>query len=88
MIPALKLVAEAVGVESADYCFEGRFRFDLGDGWSLVVSQDSCDRLRLDVHRSVRRVASMWCLARDRARLTAVAASASREVMALATATR
>lgn len=80
---ALKLVADLLGVEHAEYCFEGRFRFELGGDWSLVLSPDSNDRFRLDVWIPSRRVASMWCTAEAHGRLGDLVLSAREESAAL-----
>lgn len=81
---ALHCAGALLEVERADYCFEGRFRFDLGDGWSLVISADDAGRFRLDACHLSRVRATLWTLAEDRARLRALVLSARHEVAAIA----
>jgi hypothetical protein len=81
---ALRLTGDLLGVERADYCFDGRFRFELDGDWSLVISPDSAGRFRLDACCRSRVRATLWCLAGDRARLEILVLSARQEVAALA----
>jgi hypothetical protein len=81
---ALRLVGRTLGVEKADYCFNGRFRFPLDAGWSLLLSPDDAGRFRLDAcYRSTVRC-SLWAQAEDGARLEALCLSAQHEAAALA----
>lgn len=81
---ALRLIAEVLDADHADYCFEGRFRFDLDGEWSLVISADDAARLRLDACLRSRVRATLWCPVQDRARLERLVLSARRETAALA----
>lgn len=83
MIVALKAVGGALGIERADYCFEGRFRLALAGDWSLVLSPESAGRIRVDACHSGRIRATMWTRSDDLARLTALARSAQSEAAAL-----
>jgi hypothetical protein len=79
----LRFVGALLDADHADYVFDGRFRFELADGWSLIVSSDSAERLRLDAyHRSGVR-GSLWCIAADRDRLKALVLAAKEEAIAL-----
>lgn len=80
----LCLVAELLDAREADYCFEGRFRFRLEAGWSLVLSADDAGRFKFEACYRSRVRARMWCLAEDRARLEALVLSARDEAAALA----
>lgn len=80
----LRLVSGLLDVTEADYCFEGRFRFRLDGGWSLVVSADDAGRFKFEACYRSRVRARMWCLAEDRARLEALVLSARDEAAALA----
>ncbi len=81
---ALVLVADLLGADRADYCFDGRFRFELDGGWSLVISADDAGRFRVEACLRSRVRATLWCPAGDRRRLEALILSAAREAAALA----
>lgn len=81
---ALRLIAEVLDADHADYCFEGRFRFDLDGDWSLVVSADDAGRFKFDACLRSKVRATMWCLAEDTARLEALVLSVHNEAAALA----
>lgn len=83
---ALAMIAELIGARRADYCFEGRFRFELGGGWSLVISADDAGRFRLEACLRSRVRRTLWCLADDRRRLAALVMAAQREAAALSAA--
>lgn len=83
-LAAVWLVGEITGIERASYCFEGRFRFELGAGWSLVLSPDDAGRFRLDACLAAHVRATMWVLAGDECRLASLALAASEEAAALA----
>ena len=82
-VSALKFVAQLLGVTEADYCLQGRFRFQIGGGWSLAISADDAGRFRLDACHRSRARATMWCLAADRTRLRALVLAARDEAIAL-----
>jgi hypothetical protein len=81
---ALILIGQLLGADRADYCFEGRFRFELGGDWSLVISADDAGRFRLDACLRSRVRCTLWCLADDRVRLAALIVGAQQEAAALA----
>lgn len=81
---ALALASELLGATRADYCFEGRFRFRLGGGWSLVISADDAGRFRLQACYRSRVRRTLWCLADDRVRLAGLVVAAQQEAAALA----
>jgi hypothetical protein len=90
MRPSLRQLANALGrvvtrleTPTADYCFEGRFRFALDNGWSLVLSPDDAGRFRLDACLRSRVRATMWCAADDHERLDALVLAARDEAAAL-----
>lgn len=82
-VSTLKLAGHLLGATEAAYCFEGRFRFELGGEWSIVISPDDAGRFRLDACHRSRPRATMWCAAADRARLRALVLAARDEALAL-----
>lgn len=80
----LRLIGRLLDAPTADYCFEGRFRFRLSGDWSLVVSADDAARFKFEACYRSRVVARMWCLAEDRARLEAIVLAARDEAATLA----
>lgn len=44
------------------YAHEGRYHFTLGSGWSIAISADSADRIRVETCRLTRPVSTMWTL--------------------------
>lgn len=80
---ALAFVARLLDADRADYCFEGRFRFTLDGGWSLVISADDAGRLRIDACLRSRVRCTLWCPVEDRARLERLVLSARHEALAL-----
>lgn len=80
---ALKFIGRLLDAGSADYCFDGRFRFQLGGDWSILISADDAGRFRLDACYRSRVRATMWCAAADRARLRALVLAAKIEALAL-----
>lgn len=65
---AIYVAAEALGVWEC-YAHEGRYHFALGGGWSLALSADSANRIRVETCRLTSPVARMWALAHRRDRL-------------------
>lgn len=51
------------------YAHDGRYHFPLGDGWSVALSADSAERIRVQTCRLTRPEATMWVLAHRRDRL-------------------
>lgn len=68
LIDAIYVAAEELD-EWICYAHEGRFHFSLGGGWSLALSADSADRIRIDSCRLTRPVSTMWTPAHHRDRL-------------------
>jgi hypothetical protein len=84
LIGVLRLVARLTGDHEPDYCFEGRFKFALNRDWSLVVSPDDAERLKLVACFQSRPIATMWCLARNHERLSALVEGARDEALTIA----
>lgn len=80
---ALVLVGRLLDEPKADYCFEGRFRFQLDGEWSLVISADDAGRFKLAACHRSRVRATMWSRADDLERLEALVLGARAEAMAL-----
>jgi hypothetical protein len=68
LIDAIYVAAEVLD-EWICYAHEGRYHFSLGGGWSLALSADSADRIRIESCRLTRPVTTMWTPARQRSRL-------------------
>lgn len=51
------------------YAHEGRYHFLLGGGYSVALSLDSADRIRVESCRLTRPVSTMWVFAHHRDRL-------------------
>lgn len=81
---AAKVVGALVGARRATYQCGGRVAVPLESGWSLVLSADDAERVRVDACRSGRVRATMWVLAGDDARLAELASAARSEAAALA----
>lgn len=84
LVGAARALGAEVGVREATYCFGGRIALELAPDWRLLISPDDAGRFRLEVARSDRVIATMWCLERDRARLAELGRSAKIEAAALA----
>jgi hypothetical protein len=84
LVRAARTLGAELGVGTATYCFGGRLALRLADGWALLISPDDAGRFRLEVARSDRVVATMWCMEGDRRRLAELARSAQTEAAALA----
>lgn len=80
---ALRIVGANLGAGHADYCFEGRFQFPLGNGWSLVISPEDAGRIRLDACLRGRPRATMLCAVSNETRLAELAVAARDEALAL-----
>ncbi len=79
----LRFIGALLDERDATYVWDGRFRFDLADGWYLVVSADFPGRLRLDACHHSGRSGSLWCIAADRSRLRDLVLAAKNEAVAL-----
>lgn len=84
IIEALRVVGIALGIDRADYVFEGRFRLRLTDDWSLQLSPEDAGRIRCAACFRGRERVTMWARSADHARLVALARSAQSEALALA----
>lgn len=82
-VTALRLAARETGRECA-WSHDGRFYFELGDGWLLALSPDSAGRFRLGACYGATEVATLWCSARDLGRLAALVRGLGAEIAALA----
>lgn len=60
------------------YSHDGRYHFVLGGGWSLAVSADSVDRIRIETCRLTRPVDTMWATTHRRDRLAGLIRRMSR----------
>jgi hypothetical protein len=73
-VPASELV-DAIYIAAAAldrwecYAHEGRYHFALGGGWTVSLSADSAERIRVETCRLTRPVSRMWVLAQNRDRL-------------------
>jgi hypothetical protein len=84
LVHAAKVVAAEVGAEQGVYCFGGRIGVPVGSGWSLAISTDYAERLRIEACLDGGVVATMWAFAGDDDRLAELASSAHGEAAALA----
>lgn len=65
---AIYVVAEALDIWEC-YAHEGRYHFALGGGWSIALSADSGERIRVETCRLTHPVSTMWALAHRHDRL-------------------
>lgn len=66
------------------YAFDGRFHFVVGSGWTIAVSSDSQDRIRVETCcRSVPKTA-MWVLAGRHDRMAGLVTRTLNDVLELA----
>lgn len=68
LVEAIYTAAETLDVWEC-YAHEGRYHFSLGGGWSIALSADSADRVRVESCRLTRPVATMWTPAHRKDRL-------------------
>jgi hypothetical protein len=83
VVHAAKLVGLLVGATTATYCCGGRLAVALGADWSLAISADDADRLRIEACLCARVVATMWAFAGDDQRLAELVSAALEETAAL-----
>lgn len=83
LVHAVKVAGAIAGARRATYCFEGRIAIPLEAGWSVVISPDDAERLRLDACHSGRVRATMWVRAGDDDRLAELVEAAGAEAAAL-----
>lgn len=84
LVHGAKVVAAELGAEQGVYCYGGAIGVPIGNGWSLAISADYAERLRIDACLDGRVVASMWSFAGDDDRLAELVALARDEAAALA----
>lgn len=77
LVDAIYLAAETLGIWEC-YAHAGRYHFVLGAGWSLAVSADSVERIRIETCRLTRPVDTMWTTARRQDRLAGLIKRLSR----------
>lgn len=67
LVEAVYAAADALDLWEC-YAHEGRYHFSLGGGWSIALSEDSADRIRVEACRLTRPVTTMWtfCSSSDR----------------------
>lgn len=80
---ALRVVARELGVDCG-FQRDGRFYFELGEGWLLALSADDAGRFRVAALYGSTEVGSLWSLAGDLGRLAALVRDLHAEVAALA----
>jgi hypothetical protein len=68
LVDAVYVAAAALEVWEC-YAHEGRYHFTLGGGWTVALSADSADRVRVETCRLTRPEATMWVLAHQHDRL-------------------
>lgn len=68
LVEAIYVAAEALDIWEC-YAHEGRYHFALGYGWSLALSADSADRIRVETCRLTQPSSTMWTLAHRHDRL-------------------
>lgn len=56
---ALRRVAETLHIWEC-YAYEDRYHFSLDGGWSVAISLDSADRIRVETCRLTRPTSTMW----------------------------
>lgn len=79
---ALMVAAEALEQDTV-YACDGRFHFLVGSGWSIALSGDSADRIRVESCRLSMPRAAMWVLAEKHDRLAVIATRMRSEVLEL-----
>lgn len=81
-VQAVRLVADELDL-AVCWLHEGRFHFELADGFTIAISAESGERFRLDACRRGRPAASLFALANDEARLAALVRRLSVDLLAL-----
>lgn len=77
--------ASAVLGERYAYWYAGAYHFRTeADGWTIAVTPEAADRIRIEACRGGQPMATLWCLVDDRARLAAIVAEMTDEVRAIA----
>ena len=62
LVQAIYAAAAALDIWEC-YSHDGRCHFTLGGGWSVALSADSANRIRVETCRLTRPVSSMWTAA-------------------------
>lgn len=81
LVDAIYVAAETLGIQEC-YAYEGRYHFSLGSGWSVALSADSADRIRVETCRLTRPVTRMWTLASRKDRLAGLVTKMSAALVA------
>jgi hypothetical protein len=68
VIDAIYVVAETLDIWEC-YAHGGRYHFALGGGWTVAISADSADRIRVETCRLTAPEVTMWTPAHHRDRL-------------------
>jgi hypothetical protein len=63
------MVAAGTLEKDTCYSFDGRFHFSIGSGWTIALSSDSADRMRVESCRLSAPKQAMWVLAENHDRL-------------------
>lgn len=77
---ALMVAAGALGKDTC-YSFDGRFHFSIGTGWTIALSSDSADRMRVESCWLSTPKATMWVLAENHDRLASLVVKMFDEVL-------
>lgn len=62
LLDAVRAAAETLDATEC-WLHDGRYHFALGGGWSIALSSDSADRIRVEACRLTRPMTTMWTLA-------------------------
>lgn len=76
---ALYVAADALDVNTC-YAVDGRFHFTLGAGWSIALSSDSADRIRIETCLRSTPRSTMWCMVASHARLAGLVVRMANQV--------
>lgn len=78
---ALTLAGDALKLERC-WLYRKSFHFPLTQDWSIAITPDTADRLRVEAYHGLRRVPEMtrWVLAGDRTRLIEIVSDLAGEV--------
>jgi hypothetical protein len=79
---ALLVAAEALD-QNMCYALDGRFHFTIEGGWTVAISADSAERLRVETCRLSIPRAAMWVLADKHDRLVGLVSRMRNDVLEL-----
>ena len=65
VVDAIYATARVLGKHEC-FAHDGRYHFALGGGWTIAVSADAADRIRVDACYLTRPVSTMWALRMSR----------------------